>query len=218
MDEDGAILDAVIRAWRSTAHLHHFADPIDEDGLLAAEARLGRQLPHDLVRLYQVADGLDGFDGNLRIVPALTAGDWADELRKDDWPIASELLVFGDDGAGEHYALWYPEDARSNAPTPVVEIGEIFEGGNLALVGTTFPRFLRTWTAFRLVEAGEVRVATALGVTASVRASKGQFAPYIKLSDPTLPHVEPDPYVQRLKASRVADLVAGLDRRGAAEA
>jgi len=210
VNEAIAILDAVVQAWRATARLHRFAEPIDEDGLLAAEARLGRPLPHDLVRLYEITDGFDGFEGNLRMVPALTAADWADELRNDDWPIASELLVFGDAGADDHYALWCPEDAPVDAPTPVVEIGAIFEGGNLALVGTTLPRFLRTWTAFRLVEAGEIRVATALGVTESIRASGGQFGPYIRTFDPTLPYLEPDPYVQRLTAGQISDLVANL--------
>jgi len=204
-----AILDGVVRAWRETARLHRFADPIDEDGLLAAEARLGRPFPTDLARLYAATDGFDGFHGDVRIDPALIAADKADELRDNDWPIAEELLVFGGDGSDERFALWYPEDAAPDDPTPVVEIGAIFEGGNLALVGTTLPRFLRTLTAFRLLEAGERAVAAMLGA-GDVPRSPGLLAPFVERLDPALPFPEPDPYVQRLTSEQVSEIVSRL--------
>jgi SMI1/KNR4 family protein SUKH-1 len=202
-----AILEDVVRAWRATARLHRFADPIDEDGVLAAEARLRRTLPPDLARLYAATNGFDGFGGDLRIDAALIAADKADELRDNDWPIARELLVFGGDGSDELFGLWYPEDAGPDDPTPVVEIGSIFEGGNLALAGTTLPRFLRTITAFRLVEAGELAIAAMLGGS-DVPRSAGRLAPFVERLDPSLPFVEPDPYVQRLTARQVSELVS----------
>ena len=204
---ESAILDAVVRAWRATARLHRFADPIGEDGLLVAEARLGRPLPADLARLYAATDGVDAFRGDIQIHPALIAADKADELREYDWPIAPEILVFGGDGSDELYGLWYPEDASPDDPTPVVEIGSIFEDGSLAIVGTTFPRFLRTITAFRLAEAGELAVAGTLGA-GDVPRSGGSLAPFVERLDPTLPFSEPDPYVQRLTAEQVSELVA----------
>ena len=204
-----AILDDVLRAWRATADLHGFAEPIDEDGLLAAEARLGRPLPVDLARLYFATNGFDGFGGDLRVDTALIASDKANELRDSDWPIAPELLVVGGDGSDSFFALWYPDGAEPDAPTPVIEIGEIFEGGNLALVGTTLPRFLRTFTAFGLVESGLLAAAAILGVAEGPWPG-GQLAPFVERLDPTLPFAEPDPYVQRLTAGQVSELVSRL--------
>lgn len=50
----------------------------------------------------------------------------------------------------ESWALWYPEGVSPDEPTPVIEIGEIFEEGSLAIVGSSLPRFLRMVSGFHL--------------------------------------------------------------------
>jgi hypothetical protein len=197
----------VVAAWRGTAALHRIGDPLDEAGLARAEARLGRALPADLRRLYEACDGFDGFGGSLFIAPALRAADYADDLRDSDWVIGPELIVFGGNGAGDFYALWYPDGAPPDDPTPVIEIGEIFEDAGLALIGTSLPRFLRSMTAFRLAYEGEEEAAAALGVPPALRSRHERFAPFIAWADPTLPFPEPDPYVQRLTTEDIARLV-----------
>jgi hypothetical protein len=118
-------VDQVFDAWRVSAELHEFGNPIDEAGLLAAEARLGRPLPDALSRLYAFTDGFDGFHGSIHMERALRTADLADDLRDNDWDIGPELLVFGGNGSDERWALWYPDGAAPNDATPVVEIGEI---------------------------------------------------------------------------------------------
>ena len=200
-------MEDVLAAWRRTARLHRFADPLDDAGLARAEARLGRELPADLRRLYGASDGFDGFDGSLRIQAALRAADLADDLRDSGWVIGPELLVFGSDGAGDHYALWYPDGASSEQPTAVVEVGEIFEDGGLALVGTSLPRFLRMITAFHLVQEAEWDAASDMGVPSSLLRPAKRLAPFVAWADPSLPFQEPDPYVQRLTTADVARLL-----------
>ena len=118
---DRDVLDDVLHAWRLTSALHTTGDPLGEAGLLAAEARLGRALPTDLRRVYAFSDGFDGFAGNIRIERALVATDFAEDLRDAGWDIAPECLVFGGNGSDEHWALWYPEGAAPDDPTPVIE-------------------------------------------------------------------------------------------------
>ncbi len=210
MDDDD-VLAQVVTAWRLSQTLHSFGDPIDEDRLLAAEARLGRPLPGELRRLCGFADGFDGFGGSLRVENALAAAGYADDLRDSDWEIAPELLVFGGNGSGDYWAIWYPETASPDDPLPVIEIGEITEGGNLAISGSSLARFLRTYTGFHLAHEGDQADASnALGLPDPLRVGSNRLAPFVTWSDPALPFTEPDPYVQRLTASDVRSLVAKL--------
>lgn len=205
-------LDDVLDAWRLSSALHTTGDPLDEDHLLAAEARLGRDLPTDLRRLFEFSDGFDGFDGNIHIERAIVAADFADDLRHSDWDIAPELLVFGGNGSDEHWALWYPDTAPPDDPTPVIEIGEIFDGGGLALVGSSLPRFLRMVSGFHLARRENSAASDAIGLPQSLRRDQGRFAPLVAWADPALPFPEPDPYVQRLTRADVQRLVAALPK------
>lgn len=206
-------LDGVLDAWRLSAALHAIGDPIDEDGLLAAEARLGRSLPIDLRRVYEFSDGFDGFDGNVHIEPALKTADFAEELRDNGWDIGPEMLVFGGNGSDEHWALWYPADASPADPTPVIEIGEIFDGGGLTLVGSNLPPFLRMISGFHLGGGQEnVAASDAVALPLALRRDHDRLAPLIEWADPFLPFPEPDPYVQRLTVSDIARLLESLAR------
>lgn len=203
-------LDDVLVAWRLSAALHAVIDPIDEDGLLAAEARLGRALPASLRRVYAFSDGFSGFGGNVQIECALNAADFAEDLRDSGWDIAPELLVIGGNGSDEHWALWYPDGAAPDDPTPVIEIGAIFEGGGLALLGTSLPRFLRMISGFHLSGLATSPASDAIDLPPPLRRDHDRLAPLIAWADPGLPFPEPDPYVQRLTRSDIARFVAAL--------
>jgi hypothetical protein len=205
-------LDYVLDAWRISAGLHVIDDPLDEDGLLATEARLGRPLPTDLRRVYEFSDGFNGFDGNVHIEPALRAADFAEDLRDNEWDIGPELLVFGGNGSDEHWALWYPAGASPDSPTPVVEIGEIFDGGGLALLGSSLPRFLRMISGFHLAGRENSAASDAIGLPLNLRRDHNRLAPMVAWADPILPFPEPDPYVQRPTAIDLAHLIDALPR------
>jgi hypothetical protein len=205
-------LDDVLDAWRLSSALHVVGHPLEEDGLLAAEARLGRELPTDLRRIYEFSDGFDGFDGSIHIERALVAADFAEDLRDSDWDIAPELLVFGGNGSDEHWALWYPDGASPDDPTPVIEIGEIFDGGGLALLGSSLPRFLQMISGFHLAGRQNSAASDAIGLPQSLRRDHDRFAPFVAWADPALPFPEPDPYVQRLTRADIQRLVEALPR------
>jgi hypothetical protein len=205
-------LDDVFDAWRLSSTLHTMGDPLDEDGMLAAEARLGRDLPTDLRRVYEFTDGFDGFDGNVHLEPAGVSADFAEDLRDNGWDIAPELLVFGGNGSDEHWALWYPDGASPHDPTPVIEIGEIFEGGGLALLGSSLPSFLRMISGFHLAGREYAAASDAIGLPNALRHDQDRFASFVAWADPALPFPEPDPYVQRLTRADVQRLVEALPR------
>ena len=194
----------MIEAWQASAALHEFRAPIRDDELQAAEAELGRPIPAELRALYAFSDGLTGFHGNLQIESARAAVDLGAEMNTNGWNLPAELFVFGGNGSDEHYALWYPPDASSEAPTPVVEIGEIFEPGCLALTGSSFAQFLRTMTGFHLALAGApVAAMDALAMPARLRMASESLEPWVRWSDPSLPFLNPDPYLQRLTPSQI---------------
>jgi hypothetical protein len=187
--------------------LHTIGDPIDEDGLLAAEARLGRPLPSAIRRVYEFSDGFEGFHGNVRIERALVAADLAEDLRDSGWDIGRELLVFGGDGSDEHWALWYPDGASPKNPTPVIEIGE---NSRFALSASSLPRFLRMISGFHLAGVENTAASDAIGLPRALRRHHDRIAPFVAWADPGLPFPEPDPYVQRLAVGDIARLVEGL--------
>lgn len=205
------IMSSVFRAMRLSSDLHTLHEPISEHDLLVAEARLGREMPAELRGLYAFSNGFDACDGNIHVEPALTAADFRDELEDSGWRLVEELLVFGGDGSDGHYALWYPSGTSPDRPTAVIEIGEIFEPDGYAIVGTSLSRFLRTVSAFHLSGTPASAAMDALGVPDHLRAPARMLEPFVRWSDPQLPFLEPDPYRQRLDATRISNLVADFD-------
>jgi hypothetical protein len=100
-----------------------------------------------------------------------------------------------------------PTAPAPDDPTPVVEIGEIFEQNGLTLIGTSLPRFLRMMTASRLAGESEMDAASILGMPDSLLAPCERLEPFVAWADPMLPFPEPDPYVQRLTNDDIARLI-----------
>jgi hypothetical protein len=211
----GDHIEAVLAALRASPDLHELRAPADEMSLLVVEARLGRELPASLKRLYGVMDGCHLFGGNLTIVPAMGPGemrllDYSEWLRDAEWPIPDEVVMFGDTGGDEVLGLWFPPDADPKGSTPVVEIGEIFEPDCMSVSGSDFPAFLRGWCAYYLAlyEApAEALRSIGLPVELWPKERTRSIAPYLAWADPALPRPNPDPYKDRLDPPAVRSLV-----------
>jgi hypothetical protein len=211
-------LDRVLAAWRLSPASHQFEEPADEPTIAAAERALGRLLPDGLRALYQFSDGMAALGGNLTVEPLTGSEDaglvgLSDRLREWGWPIPDEVLVFGGNGGSDQFGAWYPVDASSGGPTPVVMIGSVFEPACLALAGTDLPRFLLAWSAYYLiVDDAPAEALDALGLPASLRAidEEAGLAPYFKWADPGQIDHEPDPYERGLDAAGFAELIKEL--------
>jgi len=216
-------LDRVLDSWRLSGPTHQLNEPADDRTIAEAERAVGRPLPDTLKRLYRFSNGMQPLGGNLVVVPLLDAErvdtevvglvNLADRMRSWQWPIPDEVLVFGGNGAGDQFGLWYPHGSPSNGPIPVVMIGSIFEPACLALAGTDLPRFLIAWSGYYLVLLdAPTEALDALGLPESLRRTDadGGFAPYFRWADPSLPDPEPDPYERGMDAPGIAALIERL--------
>lgn len=210
-------IDSVVRCWElsGTSVLNAGATP--EDLQRAAHA-LGRVLPDELVALYSRCNGGEVLEGNIQLYPIdgdeLSLVQGSDFLRGYDWPIPQELIVFAGDGQGGSFGLWCPQDQVGRSF--VVEVGEIFEGGSLAVVGTSLSGFLRGRSAYfaLLLEAPD-DATRALGVPEQFACKRGDevdehdYDALVRWANPGLPQSAVDPYEARLTADDVRDLAKG---------
>jgi hypothetical protein len=185
---------------------------------------LDRPIPQDLREVCEEAGGDELLDGNLRIYPLesedpeeLSVANASDRLRSWDWPIPDQLVIFGDNGQGDHFGVWAPRDG--GARPIVVQIGEVFEDACLAVVGDDLGSFLVGWGSY---------YALVLGDTDSLRAivpelpeelssleddgSDDELYALLAWASPGLPDPRPDPYERGLTAAQV-DEIARSDRR-----
>lgn len=185
--------------------------------LKRAEKQLGRKLPSEVIDLYRQCNGADVLGSNLVIDPiigeTLSLVGSSDFLRKAEWPIPDDALVFGGDGGDELYALWLPRD-RVERPL-VIEVGSIFQPGSFSIVGTSLPRFLRSRTAYYLLL--EECAATALDAIAVPQKFRKHspdglddtlFDEIFRWSDPGLPNLPLSPYDAHLTADDVRKLAS----------
>ena len=208
-----ATLAKVFDAWERSAHLHLAEPPTAVD---AAERALGRALPDDARELYGAVGGGSFLEGNLGLHPPgppeegeeqLTLATASALLRSWDWPVPDELVVFGDNGAGDHFGVWLP--AGGGARPVVVQIGEVFEPACLAVVGDDLASFLAGWTAYYLASLGApVDALDALGVPDELRSldedgSDEEHFALLSWASPGLPDPCPDPYERGLTAPEV---------------
>lgn len=209
----------VLEAWRRSPSLHEPEAPVSADAVRRAEQILGRQLPPALGDLYRVVGGGSFLQGNLGLYPLLADSEddlavttAADLLRSWDWPIPEQLLVIGDNGAGDVFGLWLGDDDAT--PAPVIQVGEVFEDACMAVVGDDLTSFLAGWSAYYLLLSGEGHESAldALGVPAAFRSLPGngsddEFYARLAWASPGLPDPRPDPYERGLTAAQVHALV-----------
>ena len=218
----GAAIRQVLDAWALTAEMHEPEPAASEAELGRAARGLGRQLPADARAVYRTANGGAFLQGNLMLYPLLPPGG-DDEtlalttasglLRSWKWRVPDELVVFGSDGSDDLFGLWLPADGP--ARHLVVQIAEAFDDASLAVVGTDLAAFLRAWTAFYVLAAGDFDGAAAaldvLGVPSALRAagesaSETQLHALLAWASPGLPDPRPDAYARGLTSEQVRAL------------
>ena len=213
------LLGKVLAAWDASADLHSTNPGASSDGLERAQGEIGRPLPAAAVDLYRALDGGSLLHGNLNLLPLLPEGvtlaltTSSDVLRSWDWPIPDELLIFGDNGAGDVFGIWLPT-ARDAQPV-IVQVGEIFEERSFAIVGDDLSSFLLAHSAFYLLSFAEDEdvdaALAAIGLPEHLREldlEDGDEA-YFELllwANPELPDPRPDPYTRGLTADEIGSL------------
>jgi hypothetical protein len=212
-------LAKVLEAWNASAELHSPNPGASSDGLERAQSDIGRPLPADVVELYRALDGGSLLHGNLNLLPLLPEGvtlaltTSSDLLRSWDWAIPDELLVFGDDGAGDQFGIWLP--GTRDARPLIVQVGEMYgEERTLAIVGDDLPSFLLARTAYYLMlladEEETSEALAALDLPAHLRGLDGDgdddLFELLVWASPQLPDPRPDPYERGLTAAEVGSL------------
>jgi hypothetical protein len=175
--------------------------------------RLEKNFPDDFIALYEQCDGGDLLHGNIQLYPLdgedLSILRASAFLRRHDWPIPPELLVFAGDGQGGSFGLWLPKDGNSRPF--VIEVGEIFEDGSLSVTGTSLTGFLRGRTAYYLLSLESPRAALEeLGIPIEFRRrlNSSDYDALIRWANPDLPEFPISPYEARLTADDVRRLAS----------
>lgn len=159
-------------------------------------------------------NGLRLMHGNLNIFPISQELDVSFStasrvFRESGWPVPPNVHIFSDNGAGDLFGFWLG-NGDPDCP-PIVEFGQLFEHGCMAIVGTTLDRFLRWWTAYYLqVCDAPSKSLDVLEVPDPLRSSNPDDELIAKLCrwvDPTLPRIPPSPYRDRLTPEQVPALL-----------
>ena len=210
------VLEKVLAAWIASPELHSPNPGATPAGLERAQSEIGRPLPETAVGLYREVDGGSLLHGNLNLLPLLPEGvtlaltTSSDILRSWDWQIPDELLIFGDDGAGDQLGIWLP--TARNARPLIVQVGEIYgDEPNLAIVGDDLASFLLARTAYYLLllsdEEDTSAALAALDLPEHLHELDGDgdddLFELLAWASPELPDARPDPYVRGLTAAEV---------------
>ena len=142
----------VLKSWVLSGSQTQMSPGATAEELADVQSALRRRFPDEFLECYSQTNGGSVLHGNIGLYPLrgaeLSVATASAFLGKHEWPIPDELVVFGNNGAGSPIGLWLPE---SDVVRPiVVEVGEIFEPRCMAIVGTSFGRFLRGRTAYYL--------------------------------------------------------------------
>ncbi len=201
-------LDSLIKIWLNSQEFHSFNNGATEQELEIAENILGYRLPEDLRQLYSFSNGLELLRGNVQIYPLEEQNGYlglttaSEKLRQWEWPIPNQLIMFGDNGSDDLYGIWIPYCNNPTYAHPVIEIGEIFEPGCMAIAGTGLIPFLVSQTAFylQLLEAKSTLLDT-MELPLSLRFDdfdEKKIAQIRKWADANIPNPLSDPYTEKL--------------------
>ena len=214
-------MEAIFRSWELSAELHNFNAAALIKDFKAFEEEVGWQLPQEWRALYAFSNGARLFYDNLNFGPL--SGGWraliesSQSLRESGWPVPAALWVAGDNGAGDPFGLWHSGLTEKTAP--VVEIGQIFEPGCMAVAGRSLRVFLLARTAnFLLSRTDEIDTEPALdalGVPAELRSGGMAWDAIARWADPAWKDGQDNPYAECLTVKGVNRFLAG--KSGSAE-
>lgn len=206
-------LDTLIQCWQVQKKLHIFHPPATETELRLAEEAVAHQFPEALRKVYEFSDGLQLYDGNLKIYPLSSdeSGLAASSAQCHEWfKIPAEVVVFANNGSDEHYGIWCGESHNETFGNPVIEVAELFEDPDcMAIQSTDLVPFLRSLTAFFSLSYGaneEVLQILNLPSSLQVTARDVNDELYGKIrawSDPALPDPNPEPYTRGIDAAQL---------------
>lgn len=215
----------VFDAWAQVPELCE-ADPgVAAAAIAELETAIGRQLPADMRALYATVGGGELLQGDLRLYPPTASGDEPVEfsvagatraLQEWGWCIPDDLVVFGDNGAGDLFGIWLPAAGGPSQPL-IVEVAETFEENCLTPIGDDLVRFLVGWTALYLVVCrDEVDTRSAIAVIGlpadlQARADRGEdddVDAVILWASPGLSALGPRRSMRDITPAQVADLSA----------
>jgi hypothetical protein len=212
--------DAILKAWALSSDLHVYKPPAPKQLLSMTVAKVGRNLPHELMDLYGFSNGMKLFSNNLNLDPLVGAGgrpglvDHSALLKEHEWQVPPELVIFGDTGEETFFGVWCPK--RPGGKMPVVEIGAVFDDPKcLAVHGTNFLRFLKARTALYLMKASEdlpTEALEALGVPGPLRTPEPDEAVtklLYRWADPEIPDPLPDPMARGMDAAALRKMYGG---------
>jgi hypothetical protein len=208
-----AVIDWILKVWELSDNTVLNAGASDQS-IAVLEKILHGSLPGDMRACYLRTDGADVLGGNIALYPIHGAKFSVSELsefyRDSEWPVPEDLVVFGGDGCGDPFGIWAPPGGGS---TPlIVKVGAIFELGCMAVVGTSFSRFLLGRTAYYLLlDDTDPSCLDLLGVPQSLRTSDPDDATYeaiVRWADPELPGLSIDPYTARLTEDDIRQMAS----------
>jgi SMI1/KNR4 family protein SUKH-1 len=185
---------------------------------------IDRPIPEELREICEEAGGEELLGGNLRIYPLesddpdeLSVATASDMLRASEWPVPDQLVVFGDNGQGDHFGVWAPREG--GARPIVVQIGEVFEDACMAVVGDDVGSFLVGWGCYYALLLGDTdslrEIAPELPEELSSLEDDGsddELYALLAWASPGLPDPRPDPYERGLTAAQV-DTIARSNGR-----
>lgn len=189
---------------------NEFYEGASRDELDETEQLISPPLPEPVRKFYEMSNGAVLFYGSLTFFPLYEGGlsvKSAGRLhRSAGWHIPDELVVFGDNGAGELYAYWAPDKKDA----VILQIGDIKEPHCLSIVATSFEKFLFLQSILLTYADGEQQKIGELPIPEDLKKkeySGDDMADLLLWIDPERPHIPYDPYEARLTLDDIKKLM-----------
>jgi hypothetical protein len=208
------IIEKLMRAWELSPQLHELQPGAAAARVDAVERSLGRKFSEATVTLYRLVNGASLFNGNIRLFPLdeaeLCVANASPLHRSWNWSIPDELILVGDNGAGDPFGLWLPDGPAERGQ--VVEAGRMFDSGSFAVAATSLDRYLQARTAYYLLLIGaDAAVLDTLGMPRGLRTSGGDEPndrALLDWADPDRPDGTADPYEAGLDVAALRSALA----------
>jgi hypothetical protein len=100
--------------WRLLKGAYNLNKPATLDTVESAEREFDRRFPGGLKWLWSITDGLHADDDNTTIYPASKVVEQT-RFYHGHSSYPDEALVIGDNGAGNHFAMWAPRGVESTS-------------------------------------------------------------------------------------------------------